>query len=469
MLHYLWVFLAEFGSIVIYAILFVHLHRQIAVARRIGIHVDALGRVASAQRYMLLYPVVYVCLTLPLAIARMVTSAGHTVANTYLLAAGGLLCSCGWVDVVVYSLTRNVFVPERSRPLNHDGAASRRLTRTRSSRDDSTARTSDTLMGDDDHDGSTCSAAVPLQDLEALTKHNTLSAAPFALPTLSSPISAMTLDSLASTATAPYDSTSKHDSTTKLTAPAAAAVSVSVSAAGADTDDAPDPSASDASLAPLVLDQTTRLLLAATKTTPRTPYISPIPTPHPPTTPNPPGPSHHRTRRPHSGIRHHALNTLALATLHRRNHADTSASPLLPSTPRPNPTTSPTSNPTSTTTHTQRSPPTPPTRPTTRPTTTTKATATTRWSNLHTGLAAANLTPPPPLGAAVRATREVSVTRSPRQAGEYVCEYAGAGVFDGGGCGGAGGRAAAEGGAAGGVVRRGGGGGSRRAWWLAGS
>lgn len=93
MLHYLWIFITEFGTLILYAFLYAHLRSQVKMASRNGISTGALSRVAHAQRYMLLYPAIYLCLTLPLAIGRMITSAQGHVNETYLLVAGSLFCS----------------------------------------------------------------------------------------------------------------------------------------------------------------------------------------------------------------------------------------------------------------------------------------------------------------------------------------------------------------------------------------
>lgn len=58
---------------------------------------------------MPMYPAIYVCLTLPLATARMIAFAGGHPSDTVLAIAGACLASCGAADAVVYGLTRDVF------------------------------------------------------------------------------------------------------------------------------------------------------------------------------------------------------------------------------------------------------------------------------------------------------------------------------------------------------------------------
>ena len=57
---------------------------------------------------MTLYPCVYVVLTLPLSAGRMWSMAHHgeNVSDAFACTAGALITSCGWVDSLLYTLTR---------------------------------------------------------------------------------------------------------------------------------------------------------------------------------------------------------------------------------------------------------------------------------------------------------------------------------------------------------------------------
>ncbi len=57
---------------------------------------------------MTLYPCVYVLLTLPLSAGRMWSYAhgGKPYSDAYACVAGSLITSCGWVDSLLYTLTR---------------------------------------------------------------------------------------------------------------------------------------------------------------------------------------------------------------------------------------------------------------------------------------------------------------------------------------------------------------------------
>lgn len=53
-----------------------------------------------------MYPVIYVICTAPLAIGRIVTMAGVDVPIAYFNVAGALITSNGWLDVLLWGLTR---------------------------------------------------------------------------------------------------------------------------------------------------------------------------------------------------------------------------------------------------------------------------------------------------------------------------------------------------------------------------
>lgn len=57
-----------------------------------------------------MYPAVYVILTLPIAVGRMVTMAGVEMPDLFFCIAGSFLTSCGWIDALLYALTRRVLV-----------------------------------------------------------------------------------------------------------------------------------------------------------------------------------------------------------------------------------------------------------------------------------------------------------------------------------------------------------------------
>ena len=104
-LHYLWIFIVEFGTIIIYAHIFVHLRGRIR-----SIIANDTSKLTRANKFMIMYPAVYVVLTLPIAVGRMIAMTGHPMPDYFYVIAGCLLTSCGWIDALLYTLTRRVLV-----------------------------------------------------------------------------------------------------------------------------------------------------------------------------------------------------------------------------------------------------------------------------------------------------------------------------------------------------------------------
>lgn len=106
-LHYLWIFIVEFGTIIIYAHIFFHLRGRI----RSIINNDT-RKLSRATKFMVMYPLVYVILTLPIAVGRMAAMTGTKMNDVFFCIAGSLLTSCGWIDALLYALTRRVLVSQ---------------------------------------------------------------------------------------------------------------------------------------------------------------------------------------------------------------------------------------------------------------------------------------------------------------------------------------------------------------------
>ncbi len=69
------------------------------------------SRVNRATWYMIIYPVIYFTCTAPVAANRMyVMSTGKRSPEWVYILAGCCLNCCGWIDCIVYTLTRDVFV-----------------------------------------------------------------------------------------------------------------------------------------------------------------------------------------------------------------------------------------------------------------------------------------------------------------------------------------------------------------------
>ncbi|KAK2782526.1 hypothetical protein FQN52_000855 [Onygenales sp. PD_12] len=109
--HYLWIFLSEFGSVVLYTLLFFHLRRRVAQSAALGRgQKEHLRRLRRVIGYMVLYPIAYIVLSLPLAAGRMATARGDTLSISYFCTAGAVIASSGFVDVIMYTLTRKALI-----------------------------------------------------------------------------------------------------------------------------------------------------------------------------------------------------------------------------------------------------------------------------------------------------------------------------------------------------------------------
>jgi hypothetical protein len=104
-LHYFWIFIVEFGTIAIYGHVFIHLRGRIR-----GIMNNDTSKLTRATKFMILYPIAYLALTFPIAVGRMAVMGGKKLPDSFFLVAGALLTSCGWVDAVLYALTRRILV-----------------------------------------------------------------------------------------------------------------------------------------------------------------------------------------------------------------------------------------------------------------------------------------------------------------------------------------------------------------------
>ncbi|OJJ59782.1 hypothetical protein ASPSYDRAFT_149176 [Aspergillus sydowii CBS 593.65] len=111
--HYVWIFFAEFGTITLYAVLWFQLRRRIKQSAILGSsHIESLKRLRRVVGYMVIYPLAYIILSLPLAAGRMSTARGETPSIVYFCVSGALITSSGLVDVLLYTLTRKNLIIE---------------------------------------------------------------------------------------------------------------------------------------------------------------------------------------------------------------------------------------------------------------------------------------------------------------------------------------------------------------------
>lgn len=121
-LHYIWIFVSEFGTVCLYAIVVFQLRRQISKSAILGSsQAQNLQRLRRVVGYMVLYPIAYIVLSLPLAAGRMAIMNGHTPSLAYFCVAGAVMTSSGLVDVFLYTLTRrNLLVDSESSDSHSD-------------------------------------------------------------------------------------------------------------------------------------------------------------------------------------------------------------------------------------------------------------------------------------------------------------------------------------------------------------
>lgn len=103
-LHYAWILAAEFGTVVIYAATFVIIRKRVASSFYDS---ETKRRAESAAKLVVAYPIIYVICTLPLVIARLMSMADKKGTYAQLCIAGAMITSNGWLDVLLYSITRS--------------------------------------------------------------------------------------------------------------------------------------------------------------------------------------------------------------------------------------------------------------------------------------------------------------------------------------------------------------------------
>lgn len=133
-LHYFWLFLSEFGLLVIYAVIFFTLRQKTAslfAGQQRGdagpANKDTVKAVNRITKLMMLYPLCYAMLTLPISAVRMWSMAndGRAPSDATQCVMGALLASCGWVDCLLYSLTRKRLMRETMGGTGSSGNGSR--------------------------------------------------------------------------------------------------------------------------------------------------------------------------------------------------------------------------------------------------------------------------------------------------------------------------------------------------------
>jgi hypothetical protein len=109
--HYLFIFIAIGITSILYLLIFLSLRRR---ARQIDPKAtdDRTETELQLTRNpaFLIYPVIYVLCTLPLALGRIATMAGAEVPLGYFCFAGAMIASNGTFDCLLFGTTRNVII-----------------------------------------------------------------------------------------------------------------------------------------------------------------------------------------------------------------------------------------------------------------------------------------------------------------------------------------------------------------------
>lgn len=131
-LHYFWIFCSLALTSLLYTLIFFSLRSKKAPTSsgntqgegRDGSGIDAAAAAMAASGHhpsFLVYPIIYVLCTAPLALGRIATMAGASVSIDYFCLAGSLIASNGWLDVLLFSVTRNSILFKANIDAEEDG------------------------------------------------------------------------------------------------------------------------------------------------------------------------------------------------------------------------------------------------------------------------------------------------------------------------------------------------------------
>jgi hypothetical protein len=96
-----------FSTILIYTLIYLTLRRRSNPAQPVP---------HGATPLMILYPTIYTVCTIPIAAERIASMAGQPVTLAYFCVAGSMIACNGWLDVLLYSLTRRSIVFSEAPP-----------------------------------------------------------------------------------------------------------------------------------------------------------------------------------------------------------------------------------------------------------------------------------------------------------------------------------------------------------------
>jgi hypothetical protein len=111
--HYLFIFIALATTVVLYTAIFISLRREDRAAANASQGTgdgDYPSLRLSHNPAFLIYPIIYVLCTLPLAVGRLASMTGAETPIRYLCFAGAMISSNGLFDCLLFGTTRNVIV-----------------------------------------------------------------------------------------------------------------------------------------------------------------------------------------------------------------------------------------------------------------------------------------------------------------------------------------------------------------------
>lgn len=98
-LHYLFIFISLAITSILYTLIFLSIRKRPSTESQPGGH-------HHHHKAFFLYPVIYVVCTAPVALGRIVSMTDVRVPISYFCVAGALITSNGWLDVLLWGLTR---------------------------------------------------------------------------------------------------------------------------------------------------------------------------------------------------------------------------------------------------------------------------------------------------------------------------------------------------------------------------
>ncbi|KAI1799880.1 G protein-coupled glucose receptor regulating Gpa2-domain-containing protein [Daldinia bambusicola] len=121
-LHYIWIFLSFLMTSILYMLIFLFLHRKKAFSQPLSHSRPSASTRSGTNNTIshtnpsghhptfLIYPIIYILCTAPLALGRVFTMSGRDVSIAYFCLSGAMIASNGWLDVLLFSTTRHSII-----------------------------------------------------------------------------------------------------------------------------------------------------------------------------------------------------------------------------------------------------------------------------------------------------------------------------------------------------------------------